>query len=380
VLVLADITAAQLRDTCGSEPDAICREILERTENHTLAEVADFVFGTPLTLILIAIGALIVKALVGRVIGRALRSLSHGVVRERLTSVRRRSPAALLESPTETSLRAEQRISALTSIVQSVAGFVILLLAIFMMLSEVGVDVAPLLAGAGVVGVALGFGSQSLVKDFLSGLFILAEDQFGVGDVVDLDGQVSGAVEAVSLRTTRLRAADGTVWHVPNGAIVRVGNKSQHWARSLLDVELASDTDIDHAEHVIHRVAGELHGQREDILEEPEVRGIEQREDGRLVFRLLVKTLPADREEVSGELRTRLAEAFGREGIAFAGAADASDSPCGDAAGAEVDPAGGAEADLEGGAEADPEGAAGAKAAGGGAAGAKDSGAAKPTR
>ena len=128
-----------------------------------------------------------------------------------------------------------------------------------MVLSEIGVDVAPLLAGAGVVGVALGFGSQSLVKDFLSGMFILAEDQFGVGDVVDLDGQVTGAVEAVSLRTTRLRAADGTVWHVPNGAIIRVGNKSQHWARALLDVELAGDTDIDHAEHVINRVA---HGGR----------------------------------------------------------------------------------------------------------------------
>ncbi len=321
LFVLADIGANEVRETCGSEPDAICREILERTENRTLAEISDFVFGTPLTLVLIAIGALIVNKLVGRVIDRALRSLSHGIVRERLISVRRRSPGALLETATETSLRAEQRISALTSIVRSLAGFVILLFAIFMMLSEVGVDVAPLLAGAGVVGVALGFGSQSLVKDFLSGLFILAEDQFGVGDVVDLDGEVSGAVEAVSLRTTRLRAADGTVWHVPNGAIVRVGNKSQHWARALMDVELASDTDVDHAEHVIHRVAAELHGQREDILEVPEVRGIEQREDGRLVFRLLVKTLPADREEVSGELRLRLAEAFGREGIAFAGAA-----------------------------------------------------------
>jgi small-conductance mechanosensitive channel len=342
--VLADISANELRDACGRDPDAICREILERTDNRTLAEVSNFVFGTPLTIVLIAIGALIVNKLVGRVIDRALRSVSHGIVRERLTSVKRRAPGALLETATATSLRAEQRISALTSIVRSGAGFVILLLALFMMLSEVGVDVAPLLAGAGVVGVALGFGSQSLVKDFLSGIFILAEDQFGVGDVVDLDGQVSGAVEAVSLRTTRLRADDGTVWHVPNGAIVRVGNKSQHWARALMDVELAGDTDIDHAEHVIRRVARDVYQARDDILEQPEVRGIEKRDDGTLVFRLLVKTLPADREAVGAELRRGLAEAFSREGIKAAGMEAASAPREEEAAETEADADEGAEA------------------------------------
>jgi small conductance mechanosensitive channel len=335
--VLADISASELRDVCGSDPDAICREILERTHNRTLAEVSDYVFGTPLTLVLIAIGALIVNKLVGRVIDRALRSVSNGIVRERLTSVKRRAPGALLETATAASLRAEQRMSALTSIVRSVAGFVILLLATFMMLSEIGVDVAPLLAGAGVVGVALGFGSQSLVKDFLSGIFILAEDQFGVGDVVDLDGTVSGAVEAVSLRTTRLRAPDGTVWHVPNGAIVRVGNKSQHWARALMDVELAGDTDIDHAEHVIRRVTKDVYGARDDVLEQPEVRGIEKRDDATLVFRLLVKTLPADREEVEAELRRGLAEAFAGEGIKAPGLDIASAPPDGGAAEADAE-------------------------------------------
>ena len=93
------------------------------------------------------------------------------------------------------------------------------------------------------MGVALGFGSQSLVKDFISGMFILIEDQFGVGDLVDV-GEATGTVTAVSLRTTRLRAIDGTVWHVPNGEIRRVGNKSQHWSRTLLDIEVAYGTDI----------------------------------------------------------------------------------------------------------------------------------------
>ena len=225
-LVFADISPRRLTDACGREPDWLCREILEGTENRRLAAAADAVVGTPLTILLIALGALIANRLVGRAIKRGLRSLSSGVVGERIGGVRRRTPAGLL-APSEASLRTEQRISAITGVLRSVAGFVILLLAAFAVLSELGVEVAPLLAGAGVVGVALGFGSQSLVKDFLSGLFILVEDQFGVGDLVELDGQTTGTVEAVSLRTTRLRAEDGTVWHVPNGAIIRVGNKSQ---------------------------------------------------------------------------------------------------------------------------------------------------------
>ncbi|MEJ7798342.1 MAG: mechanosensitive ion channel domain-containing protein [Solirubrobacteraceae bacterium] len=226
LFVLADITARQLTRTCGQEPGLVCQELLEHTQNRTLSEVGDFVTGRPLTILLIALGALIAHRLIGRAIERGLRSLSSGVVRERIGAARRRAPERLL-APSETNLRTEQRINALTSVLRSVAGFVVLLFACFAVLSEIGVDVAPLLAGAGVVGVALGFGSQSLVKDFLSGMFILVEDQFGVGDVVELDGTTTGMVEAVSLRTTRLRAEDGTVWHVPNGAIIRVGNKSQ---------------------------------------------------------------------------------------------------------------------------------------------------------
>jgi small conductance mechanosensitive channel len=159
---------------------------------------------------------------------------------------------------TEHSLRAEQRIEALASVLRSLTTFVIYAVAAFMILGELGVNLGPLLAGAGIIGVALGFGSQSLVKDFLSGVFILIEDQFGVGDIVNLDGETSGTVEAVSLRTTRLRSVDGTVWHVPNGEIRRVGNQSQHWSRALIDIEVAYDTDLDHAEAVIARVADEV--------------------------------------------------------------------------------------------------------------------------
>jgi small conductance mechanosensitive channel len=229
-------------------------------------------------------------------------------------ALRRRAPSALLETD-EISLRAEQRINALTSVLRSVTSAVIFAIAGFMIVGELGQNLAPLLAGAGVVGLALGFGAQSLVKDFLSGMFILIEDQFGVGDIVDLDLQTSGTVEAVSLRTTRLRAVDGTVWHVPNGDIRRVGNKSQHWSRALLDIEVAYETDIDHASAVIKRVADELWQQREDILEEPEVWGVERLGINSIVIRLVVKTRPADQYDVSRKLRQRLKEAFDAEGI-----------------------------------------------------------------
>jgi small conductance mechanosensitive channel len=303
-----------MRDVCGTDPGLICREVLNRTNDRGLAELADKLLGTTLTIVAILVVALVVHRVVSRSIKRTLRTLHSGAVRERLGALRRRTPSALLETD-EISLRAEQRITALTSVLRSVTSVVIFAIAGFMILGEVGVNVAPLLAGAGVIGIALGFGAQSLVKDFLSGLFILVEDQFGVGDIVDLDLQTTGTVEAVSLRTTRLRSVDGTVWHVPNGDIRRVGNKSQHWSRALLDIEVAYDTDIDHASAVIKRVADGLWRERDDILEEPDVWGVERLGINSVVIRLVVKTRPADQYDVSRKLRQRLKEAFDAEGI-----------------------------------------------------------------
>ncbi|MDP2711475.1 MAG: mechanosensitive ion channel family protein [Solirubrobacteraceae bacterium] len=288
--------------------------MLDRTGDRSLAELSDNLLGMTLTVVVIFVVALIINRLVGRGINRTLHTLHSGAVRERLGSIRRRTPAALLET-TETSLRAEQRITALTSVLRSVSTVVIFTIAGFLILGEFGLNLAPLLAGAGIVGLALGFGAQSLVKDFLSGLFILVEDQFGVGDIVDLDQQTSGTVEAVSLRTTRLRSVDGTVWHVPNGDIRRVGNKSQHWSRALLDIEVSYDTDIDQAKSTIKRVADGLWQERHDIIEEPQVWGVEQLGPNAIVIRLVVKTRPSDQYVVSRELRQRLKEAFDLEGI-----------------------------------------------------------------
>jgi small-conductance mechanosensitive channel len=312
--LLSAVTPPSAQDVCGQDPGFFCREVFERTGDRALAELADRALGATLAAIVILLVAYVVNRLVGRTIRRGLRTLHSGAVHERIGSLRRRTPAARLE-PTELSLRAEQRVNALTSVLRSIATAVIFTIAGFLVVGEFGVNLAPLLAGAGIVGIALGFGAQSLVKDFLSGMFILVEDQFGVGDIVDLDQQTSGTVEAVSLRTTRLRAVDGTVWHVPNGDIRRIGNKSQHWSRALLDIEVSYETDIEQAKGVIKRVADTLWDERDDILEEPEVWGVEKLGPNAIVIRLVVKTRPADQYDVSRELRQRLKEAFDAEGI-----------------------------------------------------------------
>jgi small-conductance mechanosensitive channel len=267
-----------------------------------------------LTILLIVVGALIVNRLVRRAVKRMLRTLQNGGLQERLGAVRRATPDALLETG-QMSLRAEQRIEALASVLRSVASFTIMAVAGVMILGELGVELGPLIAGAGIIGVALGFGSQSLVRDFLSGIFILVEDQFGIGDIVNLDGTTSGVVEAVSLRTTRLRAVDGTVWHVPNGEIRRVGNMSQHWSRALLDIEVAYATDLARAKEVIRAVAHAVWDEDKHVLEEPEVWGVEELGAHGVVIRLVVKTTPSEQYRVSRTLRERLKGVFDAEGI-----------------------------------------------------------------
>ena len=298
---VAAIDADQLADVCGDDPSWLCRATLDASGDETLTRVVDVVLGPPLAIALIVLVAIIANRLARRALGRALASLD----RERPGA----GPVA--------ALRRAQRVHALTSVLGSVASFVIVAIATLMILGELGIELGPLLAGAGIVGVALGFGSQALVRDFLSGLFILAEDQFGVGDIVDLDRTTTGTVEAVSLRTTRLRAVDGTVWHVPNGDIRRVGNMSQLWSRALLDVTVAYDADIERAKAVLLETARTLAAEDDTILEEPEVWGVEQLGADGVTLRLVVKTTPSEQWRVSRALRERLKAALDAAGIAM---------------------------------------------------------------
>jgi small conductance mechanosensitive channel len=315
-VTLAAASAEEIRRACGEDPGWFCRRVLDWTGDEAAAEIADFAIGKPLTILGILLVAVVLNRLARRGMKRSLRTLQSGALQERLGTLQRATPKALLET-NEYSLRAEQRLEALASVMRSIVSVVIFVVAAFMILGTLGVNLGPLLAGAGILGVALGFGSQTLVRDFLSGMFILIEDQFGVGDVVELDGQTSGTVEAVSLRTTRLRAVDGTVWHVPNGEIRRVGNMSQHWSRALIDVEVAYDTDLDRAQQVIAEVARDVAAGDPNVLEEPEVWGVEDLAGSGVVIRLVVKTRPSEQWRVSRVLRQRLKEAFDREGIAI---------------------------------------------------------------
>jgi small conductance mechanosensitive channel len=312
---LAQVSDERLLRVCGEETAPGCRAVLDATGNSQLAQVAKWLLDAPLTIILILVVAAVANYVARRLIKRGLRRLASGGLRERLgSSVRRRTPAAFLETG-ETSMRGEQRIDALTSVLRSATTFFIWLIASFMILGAVGVNIAPLLAGAGVLGVALGFGSQKLVQDFLSGMFILVEDQYGVGDIVNLDMETTGIVEAVSLRTTRLRSVDGTVWHVPNGEIRRVGNMSQHWSRALLDVEVAYGTDVEQAKTVMKNAADEMWRQDTAILEEPEMWGVQNLNPNGVQLRLTIKTTPNEQFRISRALLQEIKASFDREGI-----------------------------------------------------------------
>jgi small conductance mechanosensitive channel len=311
----------ELAAACGDEPGVVCRNVLEWTDSEGLAKAANFLVDRPLRITLILLVAFVINRLVRRGIRRFVDGITGEVAGRRLRAIGRRAPSALRPTSEVPTLRAAARARTIAAVLRSLATGVIYSLAAMTVLAELGIELAPLIAGAGIVGVALGFGAQSLVKDFLSGIFMLIEDQYGVGDIVDLGmGDVLGTVEAVSLRATRVRDVNGTVWHVPNGEIRRVGNKSQQWARAVLDVAVATGTDLRRAQEVIKRVADEVWADpayADVILEEPEVWGVEGIGADGMLVRLVVKTLPSEQFKVSRELRLRLKEAFDEEGISL---------------------------------------------------------------
>jgi small conductance mechanosensitive channel len=303
---------------CGSDdPSFICKRVLDWTNgNEAWAEAADKLLATPATILLILVIAYLANRLVRRAIKRLTAKINDPEAQDRLRNLKRRAPASIIETGS-LSLRSAARAHTLGLVLRSIASTAIWAIATTMILGELGVNLGPLIAGAGIAGVAIGFGAQSLVKDFLAGIFMLVEDQYGVGDIIDA-GEASGTVEAVTLRTTRLRDVNGTVWHIPNGTIQRIGNMSQQWARALLDVDVAYGTDVDRAEAAIKAVADGLWQDpdwRGKILEEPEVWGIENLGPDSIAIRLVVKTRPAAQFPVMRELRRRLADAFRAEGI-----------------------------------------------------------------
>jgi small conductance mechanosensitive channel len=169
--------------------------------------------------------------------------------------------------------------------------------AVFSVLGQVGLNLTPVLASATVIGAAVGFGAQSIVRDILAGLFMLLEDQFGVGDVIDV-GSAKGTVEAVTLRVTRMRDVNGVVWYVPNGEIKKVGNESQNWGRAVLDIPVGIHEDTEKVTEILKHTADALAAEsawEEIILEEPSVWGVQALAGDAMVFRVVLKTAPGGR-------------------------------------------------------------------------------------
>jgi len=325
------VDPTELAETCGVDPSYVCRELLERTGSTAVAGAADWVFAKPVTIAITLIVAWVVIRILDRVIDRFVQSIAEGSKPTRkLKRGLRRTPIVhtLPDGTLDTgavSVRAAPRAQTLGHVLRSIAAGTVWGIAALTVLGELGINLGPLIAAAGIAGVALGFGAQSLVKDFLAGIFILVEDQYGVGDIIDV-GEVSGTlvtgvVESVSLRATRLRSTNGTVWHVPNGTVLRVGNMSQQWARALLDVAVAHGSDLDRAQAVIKQAADAVWQDptwSSEILEEPELWGVESLAPEGVTIRLVVKTQPAEQFRVLRELRARIKAGLDDAGVDIA--------------------------------------------------------------
>jgi small conductance mechanosensitive channel len=214
-----------------------------------------------------------------------------------------------------------QRATTITHALSTAVVVGIWTVAALLLLDQVGVNLAPLIAGAGVVGVALGFGAQSIVKDTLSGFFILLENQFGVGDVVELHttaGPVSGRVEVLTMRVTILRAFDGTLHAVPNGNIQVVSNRSRGWARAIVDVRVGYGEDVERVRQILDELFEEIRqdGSFKDwIMDGPSVLGVERMADYALEVRVTADTRPSKRPDVERQLRERISKRLDQRGI-----------------------------------------------------------------
>lgn len=277
--------------------------------------VWDKLLGRPLMIAGIVVVALLARWLVHRAIRKVTtmmeqRSAERDASGGRATRVIRQ--AAGLDTE-----RRKQRAATVGSLLRSITTVVIFTIAALTIMAELGVPLAPLLASAGVGGVAFGFGAQSLVKDFLSGIFMLMEDQYGVGDVIDT-GEAIGTVEEVTLRVTRLRDASGVVWYVRNGEIIRIGNRSQGWSVALIDIPIAYDQSVERALGVLRTVTAAIDDDepwKNVLLAEPEVAGVESVAGGVVTLRIIAKTAPGEQYALSRELRERAKVALDKAGI-----------------------------------------------------------------
>ncbi len=278
--------------------------------------------GAPLQSLVAVVVGILALWLLRWMIGRTVRSVVEGGSQVRSQARRLLLRGGVTTGPADplAVARRFQRAETMGSVLRSAAALVVGVIVLTVVANLYSWDLAPVLASAGVAGVALGFGAQTLVKDLLSGIFMLIEDQYGVGDVIDV-GEVSGSVEAVGLRVTQVRDLQGTLWYVRNGEIVRVGNKTQGWSRALVEIRIGPDEDPDVAVGLLRDAADALGADpllSPLLLGEPDVTAFEDLSGESILLRAMVKTVPAQQWAVQRALRAQIQRAFGAGGIPLA--------------------------------------------------------------
>jgi small-conductance mechanosensitive channel len=311
-----------LTGSCGDRPGIACRMAWDLTHSAHAAQLVQIYLAGPVSrgvriafVIALAVFArFVAHRLINRITERAaiatLPAASNGHVR--------RVAAAVPAVGTE---RREQRARALGSILRSGVSIVVFGIAALTVLGDLGFNLTPLLLSTTVLGVALGFGAQNLVRDYLAGILMLTEDAYGVGDTINVK-DVSGTVEAMSLLTTRLRDVNGVVWHIRNGTIETVGNESQGWSRAIIDYPVPYGEDLTHMRLLMEQAAESLYrerGWRELMLEEPEVWGAQELSSKEVTMRIVAKTAPMRQWEVARELRARVKAALDAAGVVQVG-------------------------------------------------------------
>jgi small-conductance mechanosensitive channel len=290
---------------CGNQ-GPLREALYEWTDNELLAEGVSFILGTPIKMVIIATLALFLN----RFAQRAIRRLT-----DRLgTATADHGDAVVTQRSVQ---RAEERASTIGSLLRSLSTAVVYGSAIILMLEAVGVSVIAIIASAGVIGLAVGFGAQSVVEDLLRGVFMLAEDQFGVGDRISV-GSVNGYVERVTLRTTVIRDSQGTLWHVPNSQIDWVANEAQETSRATIEFGVPYTADLDDAMEVLLRAAEEAAADpawQEHITRPPEVSGVQDLADDAVYIRVIVWVDAGERRKFERHLRHQLKEAAEAAGI-----------------------------------------------------------------
>jgi small conductance mechanosensitive channel len=301
--------------SCVTDQGSLCARVFRLTQTDWISRSADDLVAHVVVVLLVIVVAVVLRFAVHRAIRRLTEGAREGRVPALLRPLRDRAVRTLKDAAPLMVERRTQRAQAIGSVLRSFSTILIYGVAFVLILGEFGVNLAPIIASAGIVGVAIGFGAQNLVRDFLSGIFMMLEDQYGVGDVVDL-GEATGTVEAVGLRVTTLRDIAGTVWYVRNGEVLRVGNSSQGFSVAVVDIPVGHAADVDEALEIAERAAAAECAEPKiasKVIAPPDVLGVQSVTAEGVLLRLTIRTRPGEQwavqRAVAAEVKSALDEA-----------------------------------------------------------------------